>query len=50
MVAYLRTNESRWVGKEIIETAGLLEEAKSLASLLWFSFSLSWVIIKLSIA
>jgi len=31
MVAYLRTNESRWVGEEIIETDRLLEEAKSLA-------------------
>ncbi|MFJ7726697.1 aromatic acid exporter family protein [Neobacillus sp. NPDC097160] len=31
MVSYLRTNESRWVGKEIIETARLLEEAKSIA-------------------
>ncbi|MFZ7944847.1 aromatic acid exporter family protein [Neobacillus sp. 19] len=31
MVAYLRTNESRWIGQEIIETARLLEEAKSLA-------------------
>ncbi|MBS4215069.1 aromatic acid exporter family protein [Neobacillus rhizophilus] len=31
MVSYLRTNESRWMGNEITETAGLLEEAKSLA-------------------
>ncbi|WP_251551636.1 aromatic acid exporter family protein [Neobacillus muris] len=31
MVSYLRTNESRWLGKEIIETDRLLEEAKSLA-------------------
>ncbi|QCJ42529.1 aromatic acid exporter family protein [Bacillus sp. S3] len=31
MVAYLRTNESRWIGQEIIDTARLLEEAKSLA-------------------
>ncbi|WP_462411587.1 aromatic acid exporter family protein [Neobacillus sp. Marseille-QA0830] len=31
MVSYLRTNESRWLGEEIIETARLLEEAKSLA-------------------
>ncbi|WHY79924.1 aromatic acid exporter family protein [Neobacillus sp. WH10] len=31
MVSYLRTNESRWVGEEIIETERLLEEAKSLA-------------------
>jgi uncharacterized membrane protein YgaE (UPF0421/DUF939 family) len=31
MVLYLRTNESRWVGGEITETARLLEEAKSLA-------------------
>jgi len=31
MVSYLRTNESRWLGNEIIETARLLEEAKSLA-------------------
>ena len=31
MISYLRTNESRWVGKEIIETARLLEEAKSIA-------------------
>ncbi len=31
MVSYLRTNESRWVGEEIIETDRLLEEAKSLA-------------------
>jgi len=31
MVSYLRTNESCWVGKEIIETARLLEDAKSLS-------------------
>ncbi|MED4205916.1 aromatic acid exporter family protein [Neobacillus mesonae] len=31
LVSYLRTNESRWVGKEIIDTARLLEEAKSIA-------------------
>ncbi|MBO0959965.1 aromatic acid exporter family protein [Neobacillus sp. MM2021_6] len=31
MVSYLRTNESRWVGNEIIETARSLDEAKSLA-------------------
>lgn len=31
MVSYLRTNESHWVGKEIIETARLLEESKALA-------------------
>jgi uncharacterized membrane protein YgaE (UPF0421/DUF939 family) len=31
MVVYLRTNESHWVGKEITETARLIEEAKSLA-------------------
>ncbi|MFC3882835.1 aromatic acid exporter family protein [Bacillus songklensis] len=31
IVAYLRTSESQWVGKEITETARLIEEAKSLA-------------------
>lgn len=31
MVSYLRTNESRWMGEEITETARLLEDAKGLA-------------------
>ncbi|WP_110111552.1 aromatic acid exporter family protein [Bacillus sp. CGMCC 1.16541] len=31
IAAYLRTNETNWTGKEITETAKLLEEAKSLA-------------------
>ncbi len=31
MITYLRTNESHWMGKEITETARLIEEGKSLA-------------------